>query len=198
MNILVDLGGVVVTWQPDTLIAQHFAEPLIQSLVKAGFVGHADWLELDRGTLPRQTAIERAACRTGVSEIEVAQLLSAVPSALVLIQETVVLLHRLKAQGHTLFCLSNMHHEFIEYLEQRYDFWDVFSDVVVSCRVQFCKPEPEIFEYILGKHALNPSETLFIDDTALNLTAAATLGIQTLQFESPLQCEARLKELGCL
>ncbi|MFI3136327.1 MAG: HAD-IA family hydrolase [Methylococcaceae bacterium] len=91
-----------------------------------------------------------------------------------------------------------MHHEFIEYLEQRYDFWDVFSDVVVSCRVQFCKPEPEIFEYILGKHALNPSETLFIDDTALNLTAAATLGIQTLLFESPLQCEARLKELGCL
>lgn len=91
-----------------------------------------------------------------------------------------------------------MHHEFIEHLEKTYDFWEVFDDIVVSCRVQLCKPEPEIFEYLLSKNALNPVDSLFIDDTSVNLTAAAVLGIQTLHFENPAQCAQDLKQLGYL
>ncbi|MEQ1638369.1 MAG: HAD family phosphatase [Methylococcales bacterium] len=198
MNFIFDLGGVVVTWEPDKLIAQHFTDPVLQSRVKSQFVGHADWIELDRGTLPRQTAIERAAQRIGVTEAEIAGLLNSVPAALVAMPGTVAMLYRLKAQGHSLYCLSNMHREFIDYLEKTYDFWPVFNGVVVSCRVQLCKPEPATFEYILGKYALDPGATLFIDDMAVNLSAAATLGIQTLQFQNPAQCGAGLKTLGYL
>ncbi len=196
MNFIIDLGGVVVTWQPEALIAHHFSDPVVQARVRADIVGHADWIELDRGTLPRSIAVERAAQRTGVTTAQVAQLFLAVPSALVAIPETVALLYRLKAAGHTLYCLSNMHLEFIEHLESTYDFWDVFTDIVVSCRVQLCKPEPEIFEHILGKYALTPADTLFIDDTAVNLTAAEAFGLQTLQFENPEQCERHLSSWG--
>jgi putative hydrolase of the HAD superfamily len=198
VNFIIDLGGVVVTWQPDSLLAEQFVDPGIQSGLKTGFIEHPDWVELDRGTLSRQNAIEWAISRTGLSKTDVERLLEAVPSALVLIPETVELLYRLHAQGHNLFCLSNMHPEFIDYLERRYDFWGVFNDVVVSCRVRLCKPEPEIFEHILVKHVLNPAETLFIDDTVINLTAASAFGIQTLQFQSPQQCEGELRALGYL
>ena len=67
---------------------------MVQALVSTEILGHADWLALDRGTLPRH-----AAQHIGLSEAVVAALLQQVPLALVAIPETVDLLYRLKAQG---------------------------------------------------------------------------------------------------
>ena len=76
VNIVFDLGGVVVTWEPEAIIAQVFADPTMQALVHTEIFRHADWLALDRGTLPWQEAVRRGAQRTGLSEAEVAALLS--------------------------------------------------------------------------------------------------------------------------
>jgi putative hydrolase of the HAD superfamily len=198
LNIVFDLGGVVVTWEPEVIIAQVFADPAVQDLVRTEILGHADWLALDRGTLLRQDAIVRAVQRTGLSEADVAALLRQVPPALVAIAETVDLLYRLKAQGHTLFCLSNMHVASIEHLERTYTFWEVFTGVVISCRLHLCKPEPAIYAYLLETYALDGANTVFIDDTEVNLTAAAQFGLHTIKFESPGQCERQLQMLGCI
>jgi HAD superfamily hydrolase (TIGR01509 family) len=198
LNIVFDLGGVVVTWEPAALIAKVFADPMVQALVRTEILGHADWVALDRGTLPRQDAIIRAAHRTGLSEAEVAALLQQVPPALVAIPEAVDLLYRLKTQGHMLFCLSNMHVASIEHLEKVYTFWEVFTGVVISCRRQLCKPEPAIYAYLLETYGLDGANTVFIDDTEVNLTAAAQFGMRTIKYESPAQCERQLQALGCI
>ena len=79
VNIVFDLGGVVVTWEPEAIIAQVFADPMVQALVHTAIFRHADWLALDRGTLPWQEAVKRGAHRTGLSEAEVGTLLQQVP-----------------------------------------------------------------------------------------------------------------------
>lgn len=198
MNIVFDLGGVVVRWEPDALIANVFSDPLVRAAMRAEFVGHADWLALDRGTLSPRNAIERAAKRIGLPEADIEKFLQQVPPALVPIPAMVDLLYRLKANGHRLFCLSNMHVASIEYLESAYTFWEVFEGVVVSCRLQLCKPEAAIYGYLLETYGLNANDTVFIDDTPENLTAAADLGLHALRFESPAQCERELKVLGCI
>jgi HAD superfamily hydrolase (TIGR01509 family) len=197
VNIVFDLGGVVVTWEPKTIIAQVFADPMVQALVHTEIFRHADWLALDRGTLPWQEAVRRGAQRTGLSEAAVATVLQQVPPALVAIPETVDLLYRLKAQGHTLFCLSNMHVASIAHLEQAYTFWDVFTGIVISCRLHLCKPEPAIYAYLLERYGLDGAHTVFIDDTEANLTAAQ-FGMRTIRFEWPAPCEHQLHVLGCL
>jgi putative hydrolase of the HAD superfamily len=198
LNIVFDLGGVVVRWEPEVIIAQVFADPVVQARVRTQIIGHADWLALDRGTLPRQDAIVRAAQRTGLPEAAVAAFLRQVPPALVAIPETVDLLYRLKGQGHTLFCLSNMHVASIDHLEQSYTFWEVFAGTVISCRLHLCKPEPAIYAYLLETYGLDGADTVFIDDTDVNLAAAAPFGIRTVKFESPTQCESQLRALGYL
>src|ERR1051325_684581 len=65
LNIVFDLGGVVVAWRPDEIVARAFADPATQQLVRREIIGHPDWLELDRGTLSWDTAITRGAERTG-------------------------------------------------------------------------------------------------------------------------------------
>lgn len=198
MNIIFDLGGVVVSWEPAALVAGAFADPEVQAKARAEIVGHADWLALDRGTLPLEDAIARGAARTGLSASEVAGFLHRVPAALVPIPETVALLYRLKEKGHRLYCLSNMHTASIEHLERAYPFWDVFEGKVISCRIHLIKPEPAIYAHLLEQFGLNGPETLFIDDTQVNLDAAARFGIRTIRFENPAQCESQLHALGCL
>jgi putative hydrolase of the HAD superfamily len=194
LNIVFDLGGVVVTWKPEVVIAKVFTDPVVQARVRKQIVGHADWLALDRGTLSRQDAIVRAAKRTGLSEADVTEFLRQVPSSLVAIPGTVDLLYRLKARGHSLFCLSNMHVASIDHLEKSYTFWEVFAGVVLN----LCKPEAAIFTYLLETYGLDGADTVFIDDTEVNLSAAAKFGIHTVKFESPAQCESRLQALGCI
>ena len=192
MNLVFDLGGVVVRWDPDAIVA---ADPQVRAKVRADVFGHADWLELDRGTLAREQAVARAAQRTGLAEGEIERLLRRVPPSLVAFPETVDLLYRLKRRGHSLYCLSNMHFASIEYLEQTYGFWEVFSGAVISCRLKLCKPEPGIYAHLLERYALDAAETLFIDDVQANLDAAGRLGIRTLKFEGAAQCEHELHAL---
>ena len=196
MNLVFDLGGVVVRWDPDAIIAGVFDDEKIKDKVKKGVFEDADWLELDRGTLGRDEAIARAAHRTGVPEGEIKRLLHAVPPSLVVFPETVELLRRLKAKGYPLYCLSNMHFASIEYLEQKHDFWDLFQGRVISCRLQLCKPEAGIYEHLLRTYGLEAKATIFIDDVQKNLDAAATLGIKTLKFENAAQCERELRGMG--
>ncbi len=198
LNIVFDLGGVVVAWRPDAIIAAAFTDPDTRAIVRAEIFGHPDWLALDRGTLSPQDAIERGARRTGLPEADVAALLRSVPPSLVAIPDTVALLYRLAARENTLYCLSNMPVASIEYLEKVYSFWDVFQGTVISSRVGVCKPEPAIYAHLLETYGLAPEDTVFIDDTEMNLTAAAEFGLRTIRFENAEQCESELRRLGCI
>jgi len=198
LNIVFDLGGVVLTWQPDAIIASAFDDPATRSMVRREILDHPDWHELDRGTLPRPEAIRRAAQRTGLAETAVDAFLRRVPPALVPIPATVALLHRVKAAGHPLYCLSNMHAASIDYLERSCSFWDVFEGIVISCRVRLCKPEPAIYRHLLDANRLDATDTIFVDDLDVNLAAAAAFGIRTIRFENAAQCERELQALGCL
>jgi putative hydrolase of the HAD superfamily len=196
LNLVFDLGGVVVRWDPDAIIAGVFCDSGIRSRIKADVFSHPDWLELDRGTLEREDAIARAAQRTGVARDEIRRLVHAVPPSLTVVPDTVDLLYRLNRLGYPLYCLSNMHFASIEYLESRHTFWNLFSGRVISCRLQLCKPEPAIYKHLLQTYALRASETVFIDDVQKNLDAAAELGIRTVRFRNAAQCEQDLRALG--
>jgi putative hydrolase of the HAD superfamily len=198
MNIIFDLGGVVVRWEPAAILARSFDDPAIRRVVHSGFIGHPDWLELDRGTLAPDDAIARAARRTGLKDQLLANVLEAVPSSLVPIPETVELLYRLRAQGHALYCLSNMQPASIEFLERTQRFWEVFSGKVISCRVNLCKPEPGIYAHLLDTFKIDPGSSVFVDDVEVNLTAARRFGLRTIRFENAEQCAGELRALGCL
>jgi putative hydrolase of the HAD superfamily len=196
MNLIFDLGGVVVRWDPAAIIASVFEDTDVRNRIRDGVFAHPDWLELDRGTLGREDAIRRAAQRTGIDAAELTRLLLAVPPSLVPIPHTVELLYRLKARGYPLYCLSNMHVASIEHLEREQRFFEVFAGRVISCRLNLCKPEPAIYRHALETYGLRAADTVFIDDVEVNLAAAAQLGIRTIRFRDAAQCERELRSLG--
>lgn len=56
---------------------------------------------------------------------------------------------------------------------------DFFTKAWYSHIVQLRKPDIEIYEYIINDGGLKPSETLFIDDTKINLANAESVGLKT-------------------
>lgn len=198
VNIVFDLGGVLFEWKPQKIVSALFSDPQTQNIARLNTFEHPDWVELDRGSLDVKEAIHRAVLRTGLSHAKISELMEQMPRSLILIPDTLNLIYRLKTKTHRLFCLSNMPLPAMSYLESQHLFWNIFDGMVVSSRVHLVKPDAEIYRYLIDTFSLVPSETVFIDDNQLNIDSAEELGIRTILFENPTQCEHRLKEMGCL
>ena len=198
MNIVFDLGGVVVDWQPAALVRSVAQDPGSQALMLSDIIGDSDWIELDRGTLSEGDAVERAIVRTGLPKDQVLSLFEAVGPSLTEIPETVAVMQAAKDAGQRILVLSNMHAASIAYLEDHCDFWELVDGAVISCRIRQVKPEIEIYKYLLAEHQLNPAETVFFDDLEENVKAARLLGIRAIRFVDAVQCERELAGLGCI
>jgi 2-haloacid dehalogenase len=78
----------------------------------------------------------------------------------------------------------------------RFDFLHWFEGIVVSGTERTRKPFPEIYQTTLQRFGLKAPASLFIDDNARNIAAAAALGIQTIQFKNPDQLKTDLRTKG--
>ena len=83
--------------------------------------------------------------------------------------------------------LSNTNHIHIKEFHRKYHqkkrtqpFDDFFDKAYYSCEMGLRKPNAEIFEFVLQENKLDVTKTLFVDDSAQNIEAARTLGIQTI------------------
>jgi putative hydrolase of the HAD superfamily len=198
LNIVFDLGGVVFNWQPDRIIESAFSDMETQQIVKTEIFCHPDWVELDRGTLNLEQAIDRGASRTKLPRSDIRKLMNLVPQSLTPIDETIDLLHSIRDTDNKFFVLSNMHFASITHLEREYAIWDMFDGMVISCRVQKVKPEVEIYQHLLTEYKLAAEETVFIDDMDVNLVAAKSMGINTIKFANSAQCRRDLGEFKCI
>ena len=111
---------------------------------------------------------------------------------------TVEILNQLKLAGFPLYGFSNWSAETFPYARAKYNFFDLFDDMVISGAVGFVKPEPEIYHIMLDKIGRPAQECLFIDDSLQNIQQANKIGFATIHFQSPAQLEEELKQRGLL
>jgi putative hydrolase of the HAD superfamily len=84
---------------------------------------------------------------------------------------------------YRLFILSNTNDLHISWIQEDWgmtlyhEFKDCFEQFYLSHEIHLRKPDVEIYEFVLNENDLKAEETIFIDDTAENTDAAATLGI---------------------
>ncbi|HEV7359329.1 MAG TPA: HAD family phosphatase [Steroidobacteraceae bacterium] len=194
-NVIFDLGGVVLDWNPDHIVSRVQPVPELQAALKEALFGHADWRMFDRGTLTEPELIRRLQLRLGSTEAEVEAILDAVRNSLVEKPETLELMRTLQERGTPLYCLSNMPATIYTHLRQRHGFWDVFSGIVISGEVQMMKPEPEVFMHLLATFGLRAEESVFIDDLPANIESARQVGLHAICFKDAAQCRRELDQI---
>jgi 2-haloacid dehalogenase len=107
---------------------------------------------------------------------------------------TIKILKLLKQAGYPLYGLSNWSAETFPHALEKFDFFDLFDDMVISGDVGHVKPDPKIFQIMLKKIGRPANECLFIDDSLANITQAQKMGFATIHFQSSEQLEAALHE----
>lgn len=65
-----------------------------------------------------------------------------------------------------------------------------FDDILVSFEERVCKPDTLIFERAIHKFGINPSETIFFDDSIRNIEAAAASGFNGIHVKDATPFES--------
>ncbi|MBD5787522.1 HAD family phosphatase [Cellulosimicrobium terreum] len=98
--------------------------------------------------------------------------------------------------GLHLFGLTNWSAELFHHAAAAAPATTRMDDVLVSGREHLAKPDPAIFTLALERFHLDPARTLFTDDSAANIDAAARLGLRTHLFRGTPGLRAALRDLG--
>jgi putative hydrolase of the HAD superfamily len=101
-----------------------------------------------------------------------------------------------KSAKYLMCTINNESQELNEYRIRKFGLREIFALFLSSCYVGLRKPEEGIYQLALEVTQKIPQECCFIDDRALNLEAAARLGMHTIRIESADQLRAELLKLG--
>src|SRR6266550_138113 len=101
-----------------------------------------------------------------------------------------------KSAKYLMGTINNESKELNEYRIRKFGLREIFTLFLSSCYVGLRKPEEGIYRLALEVTQKMPQECGFIDDRALNLEAAAGLGMHTIRMENAEQLRAELLKLG--
>ena len=198
MNVVFDIGNVLVDWEPRALYRKIFAtEDEVEWFIAN--VCTNDWnLEQDRGRSFAEGVAQLSARFPAHAEAIAAYDLRWHETVLGPIDGTVQILDELNARGTPLYAITNFNqHKFRETL-RRFPFLTVFRDTVVSGDEGLIKPDPAIYNLLLERNGLDAEHCLFIDDSLKNVAGAEAVGMKAIHFTTPDALRTSLEAMGLL
>ncbi len=194
-NIIFDLGGVLIDWDPRYLYRKIFeSEEEID-----WFLDHVctfDWNEKQDGgrTIAQANQIAIARYSNYKNEIEAfygrwTEMLGGADKEVVSILKSCI-----SQSAYRVVALTNWSAETWPWATERFEFLGWFEDVLVSGKEKLKKPDPKIYQMILTRNNLQASECIFIDDNLRNVQAAEAQGIIGIHFKNAEQLRAALAE----
>jgi 2-haloacid dehalogenase len=180
--VVFDLGGVLIDWDPRHLYRRLLAdEAAVEEFLAT--VCTPEWnAELDRGR-PFAEGVaelverhpEHAAAIAAYHERWPEMVAGDIPG-------TVEVLAELRAAGVPLYALTNWSAETFAITRGRFEFLEWFDGLLVSGEERVTKPDPAIFQLLLDRFGLDPTATVFVDDSEANVAAARRLGFDAIGF----------------
>jgi len=196
-TVVFDLGGVLIDWDPRYLYRKLMAEDEVEPFLAE--IGFFAWNHAQDAGGPWSDAVEALATEHPHRRDLIAAFPDRFPETLGgAIEGTVALLEELRRAGTRLLALTNWSSETFPVALDTFGFLEHFEGIVVSGEEGVGKPDPALFQILLERYALVPHQTVFIDDSAANVSAAAELGLVALRFSDPGRLRADLSRLGLL
>lgn len=176
-NIIFDMGGVLVDFNPDRSLRDHFPDSLHELIKKNTFLSY-EWLEMDRGTLEVEDAVKIMCDRLPENlRAEAAEMILNHDAEMPPIEAMYPVVEALSKNGYKIYLLSNCPMWLYEFRKvvPAFRFFDGF---IVSAEYNQIKPETELYHTLFNKFNLTPSECFFIDDSVKNVETGISLGMK--------------------
>lgn len=199
MNIVFDIGNVLVRWDLHRAFADHFDGPeRIDAYLDE--VGFHDWNRLQDGGRSWADAAADLRSRHGERAHPATDYPARHADTIAEpIEGTWALLDRLAARGHGIYAITNWSAESWPDAQRLHPrLTRAFRDVVVSGQEKLLKPDAAIFRLLCDRNGLKPPDCLFIDDSPANVAGARAVGMDAVVFTTPEALETDLTERGLL
>lgn len=194
-NIVFDIGNVLVDycWQ-DHIAYYGFTGEKADRIAHAMMLG-PDWKELDRGVLRGEEFRQLLIGKAPELEQEISLLLSDFRTLVRRREGSIPWIQDLEARGYATYYLSNYGEQVRHDTVASLDFMKEMDGGIMSYEVQQIKPDAEIYYTLLDRYGLKAEESIFLDDTKINVDAALGIGMQGLLVESQ---EQAIRDLNAL
>ena len=184
-NLVFDLGNVLIEWNSEKILTSFEPEKERRQLLRQVIFESGIWHQTDKGELSLKEACDKVLAKlddsyhSAVQNIfynwyEVVEVYSGLQEQIGLWAE----------QGYRIYILSTTC-EIFYHIEKAglLPIYPLLSGYILSSEVGIVKPEPEIYQKLLKKYEIDPTESVFIDDIQANLDTAAELGFETILAE---------------
>ena len=194
--LVFDLGGVLIDWNPrhlyrqllgdDTEMERFLAEVCTPEWNRAQDAGRrwADGVAVLTSQFPESRDLIEAYDRRWDEMVR-----GEVPGVVPILDE-------LRASDVRLLALTNWSTEKFVRTKPRFPFLDWFEGIVVSGEIGLVKPDPMVYRYCVSLFGLEPSTTVFIDDSEQNVAAAVSEGLIGVRFIDAPSLRRDLRALG--
>ena len=199
-NIIFDLGGVLIDWNPDYVFLKVFKGDKLKLKEFYEKVCTFEWNENQDAGYPLDKATEDRIKIFPEYEDQIRMYYGKWEEMIGgEIKEVVTILKNLvKENNFRVLALTNWSAETFPIALKKFDFLHLFEGIVVSGTEKTRKPFSDIYEIILNRYNLIATESIFIDDNIRNIKAANKFGIKTIHFKDPLQLKTDLEISGIL
>jgi 2-haloacid dehalogenase len=194
--MIFDFGNVLIGWDPENLYRKlipdeaerkHFLTEICHGQWNALQDAGRSWEEAiaERIALHPERAAHIHAYRNRFAEMLTGP-----------VAEGNAILDRLHEAGVPCYGLTNWSSETYHASRAAMPFLDRMKYTAVSGDLKMAKPEPEIFQHLLGVIGKPAEACAFIDDNAANIATAKRLGIKAVLFKNDGSATKALREMG--
>ena len=199
-NIIFDLGGVLIDWNPDYVFLSAFKGDRVKLKEFYEKVCTFEWNEnqdagysIDKATEDRIKIFPEYEDQIRMYYGRWEEMIGGEITEVVRILKNIV-----RENKFRVLALTNWSAETFPIALKKFDFLHLFEGIVVSGTEKTRKPFSDIYKIILNRYNLIASESIFIDDNIRNIKAANKFGIKTIHFKNPLKLIFDLKKSGII
>jgi 2-haloacid dehalogenase len=198
VNIVFDLGMVLIEWDPRHLYRKVFSDAAKMEWFLANVCTN-QWNLAQDGGRSFDDGVKEATSLYPEYAVEIAMYrdrwMEMVPGA---IDGSVSILEELHQKGVALYAITNWNGDTFRATRKRFSFLNLFKDIVVSGDENIIKPDPAIFHLLAKRNSIDLAHSLFIDDSMKNIVGAEAVGMMGHHFTTPESLRASLQSLGVL
>lgn len=195
-HVVFDVGKVLVDFDWQGFFTTLEMEPETEEKVAQATVLSELWNEFDRGKMSDEEILKGFLEKAPDCGSQIMQFWNNVGSCIKCYDYALSWVRSLKEKGYQVYLLSNYPRRIYSQSIEELPFVEEVDGAIFSYEVQTIKPETEIYEALLKKYQLDPTECVFLDDRRENLIPANKLGMATIHFHTRSQAEEELRSLG--
>lgn len=175
-NIIFDMGGVLIDYNPEKALYSLFDKETADILLKEIFRNQI-WSDKDRGIIfPAEIMQQKKNAIPAEVYEKVSEMVDNFYPYMPPFEKMYGFINQLKENGYGIYLLSNASSDFHE-RRSGIPALSLFDGVLISADYKLLKPEKEIYLALYDKFSLKPEECYFIDDVQKNIDGAKATGM---------------------